>query len=49
MVNIIGAHDCVSEMNLERNSLVGSAIGIVLLPAKHAGATVLTCYSIPTG
>ena len=35
-------------MKVDQNSLDGSAFSIVFLQTKHAGAAVLTCYSIPT-
>ena len=34
---------------MEQNSLDGSAFDTIFLQAEHAGAPVLTCYSIPTG
>ena len=35
-------------MKLEQSSLAGLGFAIIILQAKHAGASVLTCYSIPT-
>ena len=38
-----------NEIKSEGTSVDGSAIGIIFLRDKYAGAVVLTCYGIPTG